>query len=93
MHSFLGLENFELVGEPNYKTLYELYGSGEFNNNENMLDSEKHMASSVEGLMRLYTRKKQLVKLQIFFTALISNLYKGCGYSKEVENFKLPFIQ
>ena len=60
----------KLVGSPlqdtnydQYKILDELYGSGDFDENITMTqDVDRHMASSVESLIRLFIREKDYVK-------------------------------
>ena len=41
-----------------FQMLDELYGSGEFDENQTKVDTEKDLASSVEGLARLYAREE-----------------------------------
>ena len=44
-----------------YKSMDELYGSGDFDQNQTLVDAEEHLASSIEGLARLFSREETLV--------------------------------
>ena len=80
----LGLANIEVVGEQNYKTLDKLYRSGEFDSNESMLDSEKHMASSVEGLIETIHKRKATGEVtNIFHSTNIQSLQRLVVIQKE----------
>ena len=53
------LENEISTGD--FKMLDELYGSGDFNRNQTMVEADHNLASSVEGLARLFVKEETFV--------------------------------
>ena len=87
----LGLSNIEVVDEINYNVLEELYGSGVVDELENILKTEAHVSSSVEGLIRLYDNEQRFKTLVEVQRAKINNCLITATINKACARNSLAF--
>ena len=57
----MGVERIEPDEFKNFQMLDELYGTGDFDENVTLAEVDNHMASSIEGLVRLFMREEEFV--------------------------------
>ena len=87
-----GKEFISHIGVRNVETLDELYGSGEFDEKEIKEDSDKHFASSVEGLARLFIREEVVATDLMNFKEQIKEKIAGLKESGKLGETRLRLM-
>merc|ERR1712013_801089 len=68
-----------------YKSLDELYGSGDFDHNQTKVEADHNLASSVEGLARLFLREETFINYLKEEVALVKRVLTEFEIKKEIQ--------